>query len=180
MIFKDRSEPVHPEDSEEYAAGASADATEAAQMRIEQLEQELAETKDQLLRRTAEIDNMRRRHHEERDQIIYDSNKRLLSDLLSTLDDLERTLAHIGSEKTAVAQGMELLYKNFQKVLERYGLEPMSTEGAMFDVQAHDAMMEEPRADLEPGTITKEIQKGYLLNGSVLRHAKVIVAKEPQ
>ncbi len=146
--------------------------------RIAELEQQLTNANDQLLRRTADVDNMRRRHNEERDHLIYESNKRLITDLLPTLDDMERTLQHVGADKDALLEGLELIHKNFEKVLVRYGLEPMETENQAFDVHSHDALLQEARSDVEPGTVLKEIQKGYKLHGSVLRHAKVIVAKE--
>jgi molecular chaperone GrpE len=146
--------------------------------RIAELELALDEARDQLLRRTAEMDNMRRRFNLEREQLIFESNKRLLAELLTTLDDMERTLEHADAGKEAVVQGMDLIYKNLLKLLDRYGVTPMETVGKTFDVHAHDALMEEATNDVPPGTITKEIQKGYWLNDSVLRHAKVVVAKE--
>lgn len=148
--------------------------------KIAAVENALEETRDQLLRRTAELENMRRRHQAEREQLIFEANKRLILDLLSVVDDLERTLAHASEEKDPIAQGIELVYRNFLKTLERYGVSTMETVGQMFDPMMHDAMMQEPRADLEPGTITKEIQRGYMLRDAVLRHAKVIVASDAQ
>lgn len=145
-----------------------------------QLESELAEARDNLLRRTAELENMRRRHQQERTQLIFEANKRLIAELLPTIDDLERTLSHIKPEdENTFAQGIELVYRNFLKVLERYGVKPMESVGEHFDVNLHDALMEEARTDVEPGTITQEVMKGYLMNDGVLRHAKVIVAKAP-
>src|ERR1051325_972425 len=143
-------------------------------------EKALEETRDQLLRRTAEMENMRRRHQAEREQLIFEGNKRLISDLLGVLDDLERTLLHASEEIDPMAQGIDLVYKNFLKTLERYGVTPMQTEGEPFDPMKHDAMMEEQRTDVEPGTITREIQRGYYMRDNVLRHAKVIVAKAPE
>jgi molecular chaperone GrpE len=143
-------------------------------------EKALEETRDQLLRRTAEMENMRRRHQAEREQLIFEGNKRLISDLLGVLDDLERTLLHASEENDPMAQGIDLVYKNFLKTLERYGVTPMQTEGEPFDPMKHDAMMEEQRTDVAPGTVTREIQRGYYLRDNVLRHAKVIVAKAPE
>jgi molecular chaperone GrpE len=143
-------------------------------------EKALYETRDQLLRRTAEMENMRRRHQAEREQLIFEGNKRLIGDLLSVLDDLERTLEHASEEKDPMAQGIDLVHKNFLKTLERYGVIPMQTEGEPFDPMKHDAMMEEQRPDVAPGTVTREIQRGYYLRDNVLRHAKVIVAKAPE
>jgi molecular chaperone GrpE len=145
--------------------------------RIVDLERELQEVKEQSLRRTAEMDNMRRRFNQERDILIFEGNKRLLTELLPVVDDLERTLAH--AEKGKLTEGVELVYRNFLKVMERYGVKPMEVVGKPFDVHAHDALMEEASTDAEPGIVLKEIQKGYMLNDAVLRHAKVIVSKSP-
>ena len=146
--------------------------------RITQLQAELDQTKDQLLRRTAEMDNMRRRHQAESVTLIFEANKRLILELLATIDDLERTLSFIKpDEHTPLTEGIELVYKNFQKILQKNNVKPFEAIGKPFDVHLHDALMEEVRDDVEPGTITNEIQKGYMMGDDVLRHAKVIVAK---
>lgn len=154
---------------------------ENEESRIETLEQELASAREIILRRTAELENMRRRHQQEQAQIIFEANKRLIGELLPTVDDLERTLSHIKpEEENALAQGIQLLYKNLLKVLERHGVAAIESMGTHFDVALHDALMEEPRTDVEPGIVTSEIMKGYMMHDSVLRHAKVIVAKKPE
>ena len=148
---------------------------------IQKLEGELAEARESALRRTAELENMRRRHQQERMQLVFEANKTLITELLATVDDLERTLSHIKPEENnTLAQGVELVYKNFLRVLERYGVKAIESQGKIFDVALHDALMEEPRTDVKPGTITTEVTKGYMLNDSVLRHAKVVVAKAPE
>ena len=159
-------------DQESAATGDTSDE------KIATLEKTLEETRDQLLRRTADFENMRRRHTQEREQLIFDANRRLILDLLSVVDDLERTIEHASEGQDPLTQGVELLYKNFLRTLERYGVKPMQTVGEEFDPHKHDALMEEPRTDVAPGIVTKEIQRGYLLNDTVLRHAKVFVAKE--
>jgi molecular chaperone GrpE len=148
--------------------------------RLTQLERELADARESTLRRTAELENMRRRHHQERMQLVFEANKKLITELLTTVDDLERTLSHIKPEdKNTFVQGVELVYKNFLRILGQYGVKPIESVGKHFDVSLHDALMEEPRNDIEPGTITTEVTKGYMLNDNVLRHAKVVVAKSP-
>ena len=150
-------------------------------IRIAQLQTELDQTKDQLLRRTAEMDNMRRRHQAESVNLIFEANKRLIIELLATIDDLERTLSVIKpDEHTALTEGIELVYKNFQKILEKNHVKPFEAIGKQFDVHLHDALMEQVSNDAEPGTILNEIQKGYMMNEDVLRHAKVIVAKKAE
>jgi molecular chaperone GrpE len=155
----------------------SQEASASAGDRIVDLERELQDVREQSLRRTAEMDNMRRRFNQEREILIFEGNKRLLTELLPVVDDLERTLQH--AEKSKLTEGVELVYRNFLKVLDRYGVKPMEVVGKPFDVHAHDALMEEASTDAEPGTVLKEIQKGYMLNDAVLRHAKVIVSKAP-
>jgi molecular chaperone GrpE len=145
--------------------------------KIAEVEQTLETTRDQLLRRTAELENMRRRHQQEREQLVFEANKRLILDLLGIVDDLERTIEHASESKDPLTQGIELIYKSFLKTLERYGVRPMQTVGEAFDPMKHDALLEEPRDDLAPGFVTREIQRGYLLNENILRHAKVFVSK---
>jgi molecular chaperone GrpE len=124
------------------------------------------------------MDNMRRRHQAESVTLIFEANKRLIMELLATIDDLERTLLVIKpDEHTPLTEGIELVYKNFQKILQKNNVKPFESVGKQFDVHLHDALMEEVRDDVEPGTITNEIQKGYMMGDNVLRHAKVIVAK---
>jgi molecular chaperone GrpE len=144
----------------------------------EDREREVQEVRDQLLRRTAEMENMRRRHQQEREQWVLESNRTLLLALLPTLDDLERTLEHAQEANDPMVQGIELVYKNFLKTLERFGVKAMDVAGEPFDPQRHDALMQETRDDVEPGTVTKEIQKGYMLGDKVLRHAKVFVSQD--
>jgi molecular chaperone GrpE len=150
---------------------------DAVDEKIAEIERTLDTTRDQLLRRTAELENMRRRHQQEREQLIFDANKRLILDLLGIIDDLERTIEHASESNDPLKDGIELIYKNFIKTLERYGAHPMQTLGESFDPMKHDAMLEEPRDDVAPGLVTREIQRGYLLNDNILRHAKVFVSK---
>ncbi len=148
--------------------------------KIAEIERTLDTTRDQLLRRTAELENMRRRHQQEREQLIFDANKRLIIDLLGIIDDLERTIEHVSESNdrsSSMMQGIELIYKNFLKTLERYGVHPMQTVGEPFDPMKHDALLEEPRDDVAAGLVTREIQRGYALHDTILRHAKVFVSK---
>ncbi len=156
---------------------ASADDRSSVEEKIAEIEQMLGTTRDQLLRRTAELENMRRRHQQEREQLTFEANKRLILDLLGIADDLERTIEHASESNDPLAQGIELIYKSFLKTLERYGVRPMQTVDEPFDPMKHDALLEEPRDDVAPGLVTREIQRGYLLNDAILRHAKVFVSK---
>jgi molecular chaperone GrpE len=124
---------------------------------------------------------MRRRHDQERMQLIFEANKRLITELLSTVDDLERTLSFVKPEEhTKITEGVELVHKNFLKILEKHNVQAIESVGQPFDHNLHDALMEEQREDVEPGTIITEVQKGYRMNDAVLRHSKVVVAKEKE
>jgi molecular chaperone GrpE len=155
-------------------------ALDGSDEQIASIEKDLQDARDQLLRRTAEMENMRRRHQQEREQWILESNRNLILALLPTLDDLERTLEHAAEAQDPLTQGIELVHKNLIKTLERFGVRPMLVVGQQFDPQQHDALMQEARNDAEPGSITREIQKGYMLGEKVLRHAKVFVAQEQE
>ena len=177
MMFK-KKESMNEEMISEEENEINGDPQDERDIRIVQLQTELEQTKDQLLRRTAEMDNMRRRHQSESVQLIFEANKRLIVELLATIDDLERTITFIKpNEKDSLSEGIQLVYRNFQKILEKNNVKPFESVGKMFDVHFHDALMEEVRDDVEPGTITNEVQKGYMMGDAVLRHAKVVVAK---
>jgi molecular chaperone GrpE len=176
MIFKKKEDAMNEKTVNDKEV--EAEQKDERDIRIAQIQTELDQTKDQLLRRTAEMDNMRRRHQAESVTLIFEANKRLIMELLATIDDLERTLLVIKpDEHTPLTEGIELVYKNFQKILQKNNVKPFESVGKQFDVHLHDALMEEVRDDVEPGTITNEIQKGYMMGDNVLRHAKVIVAK---
>jgi molecular chaperone GrpE len=175
-IGKQNGTAEHESPENEKTEGPS-----ALESTVAELESALAQANEQTLRRTAELENMRRRFQQERELLIYEANKRLLTDLLGNVDDIERTLEHARKQEAAsLIEGVELVYRNLVKLLERYGVTAMETVGQPFDVHLHDALMEETRTDMAPGTITTEVQRGYLLRDTVLRHAKVIVAKAPE
>lgn len=175
MIF-DKKERTNNAEEDQQELTTSGDAT--PEERIVALEAQITEANDMVLRRTAELENMRRRHQNERTLLIFEANKRLITELLPTIDDLERTLSSVKpEEKNPISDGIELVYKNFLKVLEAHNVHAIDAVGEPFDVELHDALMEEARSDIEAGTITTEVQKGYRMNDTVLRHSKVIVAK---
>jgi len=76
-------------------------------------------------------------------------------------------------------EGVFLVRNKLMKILEGRGLKPIESVGKPFDIEYHHAMMQVPRDDVEPDTVVEELEKGYLINDKVLRHAKVIVSKQP-
>ena len=142
-------------------------------------DQECAELKDRLLRTAAELENFRRRTERERVDIINNANAVLLRDILSVLDDFERSLKIYDKEagSTDFRRGVELIYQKLLEKLQAHGLTAMHAEGEPFDVEKHDALLEQKKKGVKPGLVINEHEKGYYLNGRILRHAKVIVSK---
>jgi len=147
--------------------------------KLDKAKKEIESLKDQLLRRTAEIDNMRKRTEREVARIIRSANRDLIRDILSVVDDLERSL-EASKNKSAeheLLEGVELIHQKLMSVFSRYGLTPIESVGQPFDVEKHEALMQVEKSDVPSGTVVEEYEKGYMLNGEVLRHAKVVVSK---
>jgi molecular chaperone GrpE len=154
------------------------ESTEASKLQIEELQKQVDQYKDMLLRKAAEFDNFKRRIESEATNIVRFATESLIDDLLPVLDDFERSLKHSkeSKESDALIKGVELIYLKFVKVLEGRGVKTFETVGKEFSVDYHDALMQIPRKDLPPHIVIEEIEKGYMLNDKVIRHAKVVVS----
>ncbi len=152
---------------------------ERLQKKLKEAEKEIEVLKDRLLRTAAELDNFRKRTEREISQIIQNANERLIKDILPVIDDLERSLklSHEGGNEKDFRKGIELIYQKLMSVLQSYGLEPIESENKEFDVEQHEALLQMEKEGIPPGIVIEEHEKGYLLNGKVLRHAKVVVSK---
>lgn len=136
--------------------------------------------KDQLLRRSAEFENYKRRTENDISNITKFANEYLITDILPVIDDIERSL-NAGKEKNngdSFYKGIELIYSKLMKVLEQKGLKPIEAINKPFDVNFHEAMLVMPKEGVEPNTVIQELEKGYLLFDKVIRHTKVIVSAE--
>lgn len=145
---------------------------------LEQALVEAAELKDQLLRTAAEFDNFRKRTINEKQELISRANADFMVTLLPVLDDMDR-FAKADDEKDAAVlhQGILLILNKFQKLLQNQGLESMEAVGTPFDPEKHDALMQVESQEYGSDIVVEEHEKGYELNGSVIRHAKVLVSK---
>ncbi len=146
-----------------------------------ELEKALAERdelKDQLLRTAAEFDNFRKRSNNEKKDLVLLANADFVKSLLPVLDDFDRFIqAGKESDVESLRQGIELIYRNFLKILSDHGLHAMETVGRPFDPEKHDALMQVESKNMESDMVVDEHQKGYEFNDRVIRHAKVIVSK---
>ncbi len=146
---------------------------------IKKLKEEKEHLQDQLLRKIAEFDNYKKRTEREFVERVQNANEKLISELLPVLDDMERALDHAEQSKevNSLLEGTELVQKKMLGILEKQGLEPLPAEGEDFDPDHHDALMQIEKENVESGKIIEEHLRGYLLNGKVIRHSQVIVAK---
>lgn len=146
---------------------------------IDRLNIGLIEEKDKRLRLLAEYDNYRRRTQSEISQILSRANERLITSLLPVLDDFDRFFAQKLKEvnQEALVTGIELIYRKLISIFEQEGLEPVKTEGEMFNSEIHDAIAEVEDNTKPAGTIITVAEKGYRLNGSIIRHPKVILSR---
>ena len=160
------------------------DPLEEAIARVQELEAQLAETakkeQDLLLRTRAEIDNIRRRTEQDVEKAHKFALEKFAKDILNTIDNLERALAtpaNIEDESIkALFNGVELTLKELLATVARFGVEPVGVVGEVFNPDLHQAISMQPMEGFETNQITTVLQKGYLLNGRVIRPAMVMVA----
>ena len=140
---------------------------------------ELARVRDRLLRTAADFDNFRKRTRRD----IADAERRvqeqLLSALLPTFDNLERASTHAGSapDVKALAEGLEMVLRQFKDALAGLGIERIATQGKAFDPAEHEAVQHVQSDEVPPGAIVQELQAGYRWQGKLLRPALVVVSK---
>jgi molecular chaperone GrpE len=150
--------------------------------RIKELENEVADLKDKLLRRAAEFENYKRRTENDQLNLLKYAAESLILKLLPVIDDFERSLDHIENSKDidSLKEGIKLIYEKFMKVLQEQGVQKIESVGQPFNVDYHEALMQRKADEVEPHTVLDEIQKGYMYKDRVIRHAKVIVSEETE
>ena len=180
--------PEEERTASQDAEDAAADAAEAAgdiadaELTVDHLKDELAAAKDAALRAHAEAQNARRRAEQDVEKARKFALERFTSDLLPVVDNLERALAAAAEapEANAIAEGVDLTLRSLTDVLNKNGIELVDPTGEPFDPQFHQAMTMVPNPDMEPNTVMDVMQKGYTLNGRLLRPAMVVVSKAPE
>lgn len=141
---------------------------------------ELADWKTRAYRATADLDNVRKRFAKERDELRKFAAESLLKDMLPVIDNLERAVNHAEQNGTeGLVDGVKMVLRQFTSTLKTKGAESFDALGQPFDPQIHEAMTEMPTADYEPGHVASVFQRGWRLNGRLVRPAMVVVAKAP-
>lgn len=132
----------------------------------------------------AEMENLRKRSQREREQTLKFGTERILGDLIEVVDNFDRTAGMLRVDEDEkvknIVIGLDMVRKQFVDVLEKNGLKEVEAVGKEFDPNFHEAMAQEYVEGAKPSEVVKEFQKGYTLNGRLLRAAKVIVNSDKQ
>ncbi len=149
-------------------------------VKMGQLENEISDLKDKLLRKAAEFENYKRRVENEQSNLVKYSAESFIIKLLPIVDDFERSLKHIedSNEPDSIKKGIELVYNKLTKLLDEQGVKKIDSVGKPFNVDYHDALMQKKVENVKPHTVVEEIEAGYIYKDRVIRHAKVIVSEE--
>ncbi|MEZ7991171.1 MAG: nucleotide exchange factor GrpE, partial [Halioglobus sp.] len=154
----------------------------SAEEQIERLEEELAIARDAVLRAQADSQNVTRRAEQDVEKARKFALERFCGELLPVVDNLERALeAAVGDNDIVkpIAEGVELTLKSFHDALKKFHIVTVDPAGEPFDPQLHQAMSMVENGDVEPNTVIAVMQKGYTLNGRLVRPAMVMVSKSP-
>jgi molecular chaperone GrpE len=171
-------EQRHPADDngQGFPAAGSPEEFELLKFQLAESQAKMQEYLDALQRERADFTNYRRRSEQESSQMSRITSGITIKKFLAAIDDLERALAHRPVDDVW-ANGIELVYRKFLSILEAEGVVRMQAEGQPFDPNLHEAVMQEPSATFESGTVTAVLQQGYMHGERVLRPALVKVAQ---
>lgn len=141
-------------------------------------DEKIEELTDRVKRQMAEFENFRKRTEKEKSSMYEMGARDIIERILPVIDNFERGLAVIPEDKKAdpIAEGMEKIYKQIQKVFEEAGVKPIEAAGKEFDPNFHNAVMHVEDESLGENIVAEELQKGYMYRDSVVRHSMVKVA----
>lgn len=153
-------------------------AEEAELNPLEKAQKEVEELKKQLLYKTAEFENYRKRTLKEKAELILNGGEKTIAAILPVLDDFERAIADKSEDPKVIKEGVQMIFNKFTKTLEGLGVKKIETADKDFDVDYHEAIAMVPgMGDDKKGKVIDCVQTGYTLNDKVIRHAKVAVGQ---
>lgn len=174
-LEKDQVTPEQEEPAQETAEAEEAEASGAEEVAATQEDEDM---KTKYLRLAADFQNFKRRTEKEKSDIYAYANEKFALDLLDVIDNFERALVHQDDCKDEkMKEGMELIFKQLQGVLEKNKITEIPALGEDFDPNVHNAVMTNASEDYESGKVSDVLQKGYKLNNKVIRPAMVMVAE---
>ncbi|MCW8883676.1 MAG: nucleotide exchange factor GrpE [Motiliproteus sp.] len=167
-------------ENEAATAETEVDSVQQLQDELEKAQEALTEAESQVLRARADVQNIRRRSEQDVEKAHKFALERFTNELLPVVDSLERAVESAQSEDEAVVairQGVDMTLSMMMAALKKFNVEPVDPQGEPFDPQHHQAMSMVENGDVEPNTVLHVMQKGYLLNGRLVRPAMVMVSK---
>jgi molecular chaperone GrpE len=152
------------------------------QKELGEKETSIQELKERLLYQQADFENFKKLKVKEKADLLRYGNETLVKELLPVIDNLERAIEHATNTEGSktIVEGVELTLSGFLKALEKFGVTRVEALQTTFDPNLHEAVLAEETNDAEPGTVVKEFQKGYVMDGRLLRPSMVSVAKKPE
>ncbi|MCX5805240.1 MAG: nucleotide exchange factor GrpE [Proteobacteria bacterium] len=149
---------------------------------LQEKEEVIKTLQEKLLYLQADFDNFKKLKIKEKQDTLKFGNEVLIKELLPVLDNLERALDHSSKTKDfqGIHEGVKIVFNEFLKVLERAGVERVDALGKKFDPNFHEAFFQEEKENVEPDTVVSEMQKGYMLNGRLIRPSMVTISKKPE
>ncbi|WP_338365109.1 nucleotide exchange factor GrpE [uncultured Pseudoalteromonas sp.] len=147
---------------------------------LETAKQTIADQKDSVVRAAADVDNIRRRAAQDVEKAHKFALEKFANELLPVIDNLERAIEFSDKENETlkpVLEGIDMTVKSFNDAVAKFGVEIVNPQGEQFNPEFHQAMSIQPSNDVSPNTVLAVMQKGYTLNGRLLRPAMVMVSK---
>jgi len=146
---------------------------------IVKLQAEIAEAKDKYIRLYSEFENFRRRTAKEKIEMIQSANEQLIRAMLPVADDFDRAEKSFRDKNDKDSEGFMLISNKFKKILDQYGVKVMELQpGSDFNADVHEAITQIPSPEERfKGKIVDVVEKGYVLNEKVIRHAKVVIGQ---
>jgi len=176
-----KEDAVAPEQAAaESTEGADAEAEPSLETMVEQLQDDVAQARDAALRAQADAQNVKRRAEQDVEKARKFALESFSKELLPVVDNLERALEAASAEEAAgqaISEGVELTLKSFLGAMEKFNIAQVDPVGEPFDPNLHQAMSMVENPDVEPNTVIAVMQKGYTLNGRLVRPAMVMVSK---
>lgn len=171
------SKKHHPHEHEAAAENEAAPEVSEGTAAVDESTAKLADQRDQILRLHAEIENMHRRNERDVASAHKYASEKFARDLLPVLDSLEMAIQkEQGAGVDTLLEGVELTHKLLLDTLAKHGIKQIDPDGERFDPELHEAVSMQPNADVDPNTVLVVAQKGYTLNGRLLRPARVVVS----
>ncbi len=170
------------EAAEEHAEQEQSPEAEIAMLyaELETAKQTIADQKDSVVRAAADVDNMRRRAAQDVEKAHKFALEKFANELLPVIDNLERAIEFSDKENETLKpllEGIDMTVKSFNDAVAKFGVEIVNPQGEQFNPDFHQAMSIQPSNDVTPNTVLAVMQKGYTLNGRLLRPAMVMVSK---